>query len=107
MYYKKLDEYFKSKGIRKNQVAKTLDVSAAQIGKYLSGKDRISSVMINKIKKNYPDINLEYIFSDTKEELSILSEPNMEPYMNIDFELDQIQLKIGQIREHLARKSHD
>ena len=51
MYYKKLDEYFKSKGIRKNQVAKTLDVSAAQIGKYLSGKDRISSVMINKIKK--------------------------------------------------------
>ncbi len=107
MYHEKLKEFFKSKGLKQKEVANKLGCSENQISKYLRGVDRMSSTVIGNLKKSFPDINLEDIFSDTENDPLILNEPNMEPYMNIDFELDQIQLKIGQIREHLARKSHE
>lgn len=107
MYHEKLKEYFKSKGLKQKEVAIRLGLSENQISKYLRGVDNMSSTVIGNLKKSFPDINLEDIFSDTENEPLVLSESNMEPYLNIDFELGQIQLRIGQIREQLARKSHD
>ena len=107
MYHEKLKEFFKSKGLKQKEVAIKLGCSENQISKYLRGVDRMSSTVIGNLKKSFPDINLEDIFSDTENEPLVLSESNMEPYMNIDFELGQIQIRIGQIREQLARKSHE
>ena len=107
MYHEKLKVYFKSKGLKQKEVAKILDCSENQISKYLRGVDRMSSTVISNLKKNFPDINLEDIFSDTEQEHNLIQEPSMDGYMNVDYELSQMQIRIGEIREHLARKSHD
>ena len=110
MYYKKLDEFFDSKGLKKKETAEILGVSAQMMGRYLKGKDKINSDFILSLVQHFPDIDLKYIFASESEITNALEEPPMSYGINKDNlieELENIEKKLSVIRGVLARKSHE
>ncbi|WP_026730172.1 helix-turn-helix domain-containing protein [Flavobacterium denitrificans] len=107
MYYEKLADYFKSKGLKQKEIAKILGISEQMTGRYLKGKDNMSSDLIQLIVQKFPEINLQYIFSNSEDDITCLAEPEIEAYFNVDLELKKIEEKIVLIRTHLARKGQD
>jgi transcriptional regulator with XRE-family HTH domain len=110
MYYEKLKKFFKDKKVSNRKLAEITGNSDTMISRYLNGKDRINSAFITIVVENFPDIDLQYIFTDNyeenKDEINKLEEPR-ETYMNVDRELKNIEDKIGLIRTHLAKKTQE
>lgn len=111
MYHKKLKDFFDNKDLSQKRVGEILGYSPAMIGRYLKGTDNINAKFIIKMVKEFPDVDLQYIFSE-KENINenMLEEPR-ESYgltaMDIDEELEIIITKAEKVREYLAQKRHN
>lgn len=109
MYYEKLQLFFKKKGLKQKEIGEALGYSPAMISRYLKGSDKINSDFILILVKKFPEIDLQYIFSDENKNTSMVSEPCEEYGIKEEDIIDELQLiekKISNIRECLARKSH-
>lgn len=108
-YYEKLRIFFKSKGLKQTEVSEKLEVSAPMLSRYLKGSDNFTPDFIIKLVKEFPEINLQYIFSENEElNHSLVQEPTTSNGMDneeIVKELELIENKISKIRAELARKS--
>ena len=109
MYYDKLHLFFKSKGLKQKEIAEALGYSPAMISRYLKGSDKINSDFIIILIKKFPEIDLQYIFSDEVKKNLMVSEPSDDYGIkegDVVHELELIEKKIASIRKVLARKSH-
>lgn len=109
MYYDKLQLFFKSKNLKQYEIAEVLGYSPAMISRYLKGSDKINADFITILITKFPEIDLQYIFSDDRKELSVVREPNTGYGIkeeDVIQELEMIEKKISDIRNVLARKSH-
>jgi transcriptional regulator with XRE-family HTH domain len=105
MYNEKLQLFFKEKGLKQYEVGEILGYSPTMIGRYIKGTDKINADFIIKMVKEFPDVDLQYIFSD--DEAKGTAEPK--PYYgldddSIDKELNIIIQKAKKVREYLAMK---
>jgi transcriptional regulator with XRE-family HTH domain len=108
-YNEKLRLYFKKNGISQKEAAERLGHAPAMMSRFLSGVSVLDANFIIALVKEFPDVDLKYIFSEEIELESMVSEPG-EDYgikeENIIGELELIEKKISSIRNVLARKSH-
>lgn len=109
-YNDKLRLFFKSKDLSQTKSAEIMGVSPAMMGRYLKGSDNFSPEFICTLVKEFPDIDLRYIFSEEEENLQMVSEP-CEDYNikeeDIVNELKVIEQKISSIRNVLAQNRHN
>lgn len=108
MYNEKLQFFFKGKGLKQYEVGEILGYGPTMIGRYLKGSDKINADFIIKLVKEFPDVDLQYIFSED-DAINSIQEPK--PFyglneMNIDKELEIIGKKVENVREYLAQISH-
>jgi transcriptional regulator with XRE-family HTH domain len=109
MYNEKLQLFFKEKGLKQYEIGEILGYSPTMIGRYLKGSDKINADFIIKMVKAFPDIDLQYIFSE-EETTNSTQEPK--PFyglneMNIEKELEIIGKKVENVREYLAMKKNN
>ena len=107
MYNEKLQLFFKEKGLKQYEIGQVLGYSPAMIGRYLKGSDKINADFIVKLVKEFPDVDLRYIFSEEDESYG-LKEPK--PFYglndkNILNELNIIENKVADVREYLTKKN--
>lgn len=109
MYNEKLRLYFKKNGISQKEAAERLGHAPAMMSRFLSGASVFDANFIISLVREFPEIDLKYIFSDDIEKLSIVEEPKIGygiKEKDIIGELELIEKKISAIRNVLARKSH-
>lgn len=109
MYYDKLHLFFKSKGLKQKEIAEILDYSPAMISRYLKGSDKINADFITILLKKFPEIDLQYIFSDQEQDTPIAAEPVPNYGVkeeDVIKELEIIEKKISSIRNVLAQSCH-
>lgn len=107
MYNEKLHLFFKEKGLKQYEIGKILGYSPTMIGRYLKGSDKINADFIIKLVKEFPDVDLQYIFSE--DDKHTISEPSASYGLNedtIDKELKIIGEKVAKVREYLAQNRH-
>ena len=107
-YHEKLRLFFKASNLSQKEVAERLEVSPSMLSRYFKGSDKFSPDFIVKLIKEFPEIDLQYIFSE-EDENNILSEPIViytEKEIDVVKELELIEEKIVLIKQSLARKSH-
>lgn len=107
MYNEKLQLFFKDKGLKQYEIGKILGYSPAMIGRYLKGSDKINADFIIKLVKKFPDVDLQYLFSE--DDIQLLSEPSSYYGLNednLDKELEIIIKKAENVREYLAQNRH-
>ena len=109
MYNEKLRMFFKSKGLSQKDAAQKLGVSQSSFGKYLNGTDNFKPEFLSTIIREFPTIDLKYIFS---KEIENNSEASSESKTNYGFsekdllvELEIIEDKLSNIRKYLAHIS--
>ena len=108
-YNEKLHLFFKSKGLSQKDVAKSIGYSPAMISRYLSGVSVFPPEFLSSLIKNYPDIDLRYIF--TEEEIQVVNavqESTANYQLSNDElikELESVEEKIAIIKNVLARKN--
>lgn len=107
-YHDKLRLFFKAKELSQKQVAEIMEVSPAMIGRYLNGSDNFSPLFICRLMEKFPDIDLQYIFSEnksTKPDNHSVNEPQEEYQKQEDVLIDLgfIEEKIGKIKEYLVQ----
>jgi transcriptional regulator with XRE-family HTH domain len=108
-YNEKLKLYFKKIGLSQAEVGERLGHSPSMISRFWSGTSVFDAEFVLALVREFPEIDLKYIFSEEKINTSMVSEPS-EDYgikeEDIIGELKLIEKKISNIRECLARKSH-
>jgi transcriptional regulator with XRE-family HTH domain len=105
-YNYKLRLFFKNKGLSQKEVGKRLGHAPAMISRFWSGESSFGPEFIVALVREFPDIDLQYIFSD-EENSNMVQEPNGNYGLkqeNIDKELEIIAGKIEEIRKVLAQK---
>lgn len=100
-YSKKLHYFFKAKNISNKELAERLDVSETMIGRYLKGEANFPPSFIMKMVAVFPDIDLQYIFSE--EATAIVGEVKSVygKKMNVIDELSSIQERIELIKQNI------
>ena len=110
-YHEKLRIFFKAKGLSQKKVAETMVVSPAMMGRYLSGSDNFSPEFITKLVKEFPEIDLKYIFTEDENIMrhDTVMEPPSEYKKKEDVlsELEIIENKIALIKIYLAQNCHN
>ena len=109
MYNEKLRLYFKKQGISQKEAAERLGHAPAMMSRFLSGTSIFDANFVIALIREFPDIDLKYIFSNGIEKLSIVEEPKIGYRIkeeDVIQELEIIEKKISDIRNVLARKSH-
>ena len=108
-YNEKLRLYFKKRGVSQKEAAERLGHAPAMMSRFLSGVSVLDANFIVALVKEFPDVDLKYIFSDNE----VISSTAQEPTVNYGIkekdivgELELIEQKIASIRNVLARKSH-
>jgi transcriptional regulator with XRE-family HTH domain len=109
MWYEKLNKFFKERKISNRQLSVTLGYSETMIGRYLKGRDNINAEFIGILIKNYPEINLQYMFSDSfaegEEEVNLAQEQDESYNFNVIKEIEDVEKKLNRIKAELAKKS--
>lgn len=109
MYNEKLRLYFKKNGISQKEAAERLGHAPAMMSRFLSGASVFDANFIIALVREFPEIDLKYIFSDDKEKLSSVEEPkigNVIKEEDVIRELELIEKKISNIRKFLAQSCH-
>ena len=108
-YHEKLRLYFKKIGVSQSEVGKRLGHAPAMMSRFLSGTSVLDANFITALVREFPDVDLKYIFSDQATTVSLVSEP-VEDYgikeKDIVDELELIEKKIANIRKVLAQSCH-
>ena len=108
MYNEKLRMFFKSKGLSQKDAARKLGVSQSSFGKYLNGTDNFKPEFLSTILREFPSIDLKYIFSKENESNSDASELKTNygfSEKDVLVELEIIEDKLSNIRKYLAHIS--
>lgn len=100
-YSKKLHYFFKAKNITNKELAERLDVSETMIGRYLKGEANFPPSFIMKMVAMFPDIDLQYIFSEEIPTGVAEDKSNYLKEMNVIDELSSIQERIELIKRNL------
>jgi len=104
-YNDKLARFFKSKGLSQKKVAEKIGYKEAMISRFLRGESSFGPDFIISLLKEFPDVDLKYIFSED-ENSNMVNEPNGNYGLkqeNIDKELEIITEKLTEIRKVLAK----
>jgi len=107
MYYEKLSLFFKTKKVSGAEIGRKLGYSTSSISKFLSGNSAIDSSFILLLVKEFPDIDLQYIFSEEEENNSVAEPQSFYGLTDekVIKELEIIEKKVANVREYLAQKS--
>lgn len=108
-YNEKLKLYFKKMGLSQAEVGERLGHSPSMISRFWSGTSIFDAEFVSALVREFPEIDLKYIFSDDVVNLSMAQEPAVNygiKEKDIVGELELIEKKISDIRNVLARKSH-
>ncbi|PWB22389.1 helix-turn-helix domain-containing protein [Flavobacterium sp. HTF] len=106
MYYEKIREFFREKGLKQREVAEIMGYSETMIGRYFKGINKVDAVFITLLVEKFPEIDLQYIFTDSKENDSeALNEPT-EEYVKTTIlnDIGEIETKLKRIKEKLVQK---
>jgi transcriptional regulator with XRE-family HTH domain len=109
MYNKKLQLFFKEKGLKQYEIAEIMGYTPTMISRYLKGTDKINANFITKLVENFPDIDLQYLFTDEKT-INMAQKPNEYYGFNktiIEKDLKIIEEKIANVRKSLAQISNN
>jgi len=109
MYHEKLRLYLKKNRISQVVFAEKMGHSPAMISRFLSGTSVFDANFITALVREYPDVDLKYIFSDQEDESSIAVETNIVIGIkenDIIKELEIIEGKISNIKNVLAQSCH-
>ena len=109
-YFEKLRLFFKNNGISQKEVGQRLGHAPAMISRFWSGESSFGPDFIVALVKEFPEIDLQYIFSATDNNSNRVHEPNGNYGLkkeNIDKELEIIADKITEIRKVLAQNCHN
>jgi Na+-transporting NADH:ubiquinone oxidoreductase subunit NqrC len=107
-FSKKIKEYFGSKGLTNREVARIMDnYSEVSVGRYVNS-DEISKTFIKKLRKYFPDADLNYLTMDDDEKVdtNILNEPAASYNPDAIRLVMEIEERLNQLKEILAQKSH-
>ena len=108
-YNEKLRLYFKKRGVSQKEAAERLGHAPAMISRFLSGVSVLDANFIVALIREFPDVDLKYIFSEETTSSSMVLEPS-EDYgikeEDIIGELEIIEQKISSIRNVLAQSCH-
>ena len=108
-YNEKLRLYFKKVNVSQSEVAERLGHSPAMISRFLSGVSTFDANFVAALIREFPDVDLKYIFSENTNVVDQASEPNEEYGIkeeNVVKELEEIERKISIIRKVLAQNRH-
>lgn len=113
-HYEKLSIFFKSKGLSQSEVGQRIGYSRSSMSKFLKGDSVIDSNFILKVVKEFPDVDLKYIFSkEDEEEVEDLANMIMEPPAiyelspdKLEKELEIILKKLTNVKNVLAQNRH-
>lgn len=109
MYNEKLRMFFKSKGYSQKEAAQKLGVSQSSFGKYLNGTDNFKPEFLSTLLREFPSIDLKYIFSKEDENNSDASSELKTNYgfreKDVLVELEIIEDKLAKIRKYLTHVS--
>lgn len=109
-YNEKLRLYFKNNGVSQREAAERLGHAPSMMSRFLSGVSVFDANFIADLVREFPDVDLKYIFSEEEENISMVSEP-CEDYNikeeDIVNELEVIERKISNIRNVLAQNRHN
>lgn len=107
-YNEKLRLFFKSKGLSQKEVGERLGHAPAMISRFWSGESSFGPDFIVSLLREFPEIDLQYIFSEEKS-FTALQEP-LEKYHSenavVIEELKLIEEKLFNIRKVLAQNRH-
>lgn len=109
MYTDKLRLYFKKIGVSQKEAAERLGHAPAMMSRFLSGVSVFDANFISALVREFPDVDLKYIFSDQDQDTPIAAEPVSNYGIkeeDVIKELEIIEKKLSSIRDVLARKSH-
>jgi transcriptional regulator with XRE-family HTH domain len=101
-YSKKLHYFFKGKNISNKELAERLEISETMIGRYQKGDANFNPTFLVKLKNVFPEINLNYIFSEEEENREVAEgSTTYHNEMNVIDELRSIQERIELIKDKL------
>jgi transcriptional regulator with XRE-family HTH domain len=104
-YDEKLRIFFKNKGLTQKKVSEEIGIAPAMISRYINGVSVFPADFLISLVKHYPDIDLQYIFTEEEQNTSVVNE-QLEHYGFADFnvieELQLIEDKIAKVRAVLS-----
>lgn len=100
-YSKKLEAFFKSKGISQKEAAEKLSVSPTMMSRYLRGDAEFSGSFIVRLIATYPDMDLQYIFTDGEPNTVVEPRLGYTADINVMDELSSIQERIELIKKKI------
>lgn len=109
-FSKKIKEFFEIKGLSNRDVARIMDNYNEQlVGRYVNS-DEISKTFLKKIKKYFPDADINYLISEEDEDIinekNVVQEPGAE-YNPIALQLViEIEDRLAQLKNILAQNCH-
>jgi transcriptional regulator with XRE-family HTH domain len=109
MYYEKIREFFREKGLKQREVAEIMGYSETMIGRYFKGTNKVDAVFITLLVEKFPEIDLKYIFTVTKENnLDVLNEPTqVYEKATILTDIGEIEMKLKILKEKLIQQGLD
>lgn len=104
-YNDKLRLFFKNKGLSQKDVSIRLGHAPAMISRFLSGESVFGPDFIISLIKEFPEIDLHYIFSedDTTNPAQVALPFQGLTNDNLDRELEIIGKKVANVRDFLAQ----
>ena len=106
-YNEKLRIFFKTSGLSQKEVADIMGISPSMMSRFLKGSDNFSSDFVAKPLKNFPEIDLQYIFSESEDKQ--INEPDVNyPQKQLDAikQIELIEEKIAVLKNYLAQNRH-
>lgn len=108
-FSKKIKKYFKEQGITQRKVGQIMNWSELSVSRAMKSDD-LSITFIEKLIEYFPEIDLNYLLKNNKEEggLSGVNEPK-EKYGTLTEEgklITEIEEKLNKLREVLAQNCH-
>ena len=73
-YNEKLHYFLKSKNMTKKKMAEMLQVNETMLGRYMSGDANFPPLFLSKLISVFPEVDLNYIFSDEKTSIDQVAE---------------------------------
>ncbi len=102
-FSQKIREYFKAKNMTIREVAQQMDnYNESLVGRYMSS-DKISGTFITKLKKYFPDIDINYMVSDDQEN-DVLKEGDEEYKVRSSEIIEEIEQKLTELKKIVKPK---
>lgn len=94
-YHKKLQQFFKDKGLTQVEISRRVPYSQVMISRYLS-KNAPNLEFIKNIEKAFPDIDWNYLFKDNA---SFVEEPSDSYLKSPEKLLEEIQINVNLLKD--------